>query len=229
MKGDIFMSEGKRHQYIKNQILQELIVHPKVTELMQERDFGTVRPDISFCLGGKRCAVEVQHSNLSWRQIVARTSCYYTLGIYVLWLLHDKKELLEGSRRTIPSWQRCLHALYFGVIFFWVGGQTARPMHLEHCENPNERYHDKQLGTTFSPTYKYKRIPWFFDDVLITDLRPMTRKAENYGKYTLPAARLLNLSYEQRKQAREAPHSFLDERRALRHDDIDDDRKSLSY
>jgi hypothetical protein len=228
MKGDIFMSEGKKHQYIKNQIAQALADDSRVTKLMLERDLDTVRPDISFYLDDKPCAIEIQYSKESWKQVVERTNRSFRLGIYILWVLCYDKPFVEGKPYRVPTWQLCLHAMYYGAVYLWIRGQTVLPTHLRHYENLDAWYRKKQSdGTWISPLYKSKRIPWFLDDVLITDLQPMTREAGNYGKYTLPNAHILSVSYEKLEQAREATHSFFDDRRVLRHNDKDDNGEYL--
>lgn len=203
------MSEGIRHLFVKECIIQALARHPGVTDLMPERDFTTVKADISFRFKGRNIAIEIQRSDVSWMNITERTRRYHELGVYVLWVLCDDSSLLKGLDSSVPMWQRCLHALFFGVIYYWEADQTLRPIHLERCLNPRLRFYNFSQNVWKGPSYAYLRSPWSFEEVQITDLYPIIRSKGTYGEYVLPAAHLLNLPYEtlewMRKQARPFP------------------------
>lgn len=204
------MSESERHLYVKRHISQAVADHPDVTDVQQERHFGSVQADLTFSLRDIQVAIEVQRSDVSWTNIVERTSQYHTRGIYVLWVLVSDSPLCRGLQTTVPMWQRCLHALYFGVIYSWIREQLVLPIHLERCVNPRQQYYNFQEGRWHSRLYEHVRMPWLLEPVQITDLQPMTRSAGNYGDYTLPEASLLNLSYETLQEVREQSKQYLD-------------------
>src|SRR6266487_991894 len=204
------MSEGARHLYIKEQIMRALIHHSEVTDLKPERHFGTVQADISFCLRHRQVAIEIQQSDVSWMNIVERTRRYHTLGIHVLWVLTSNSPLRKGLHASVPMWQRCLHALYFGVVYYWIREQLLLPIHLIRSVNPRRQSYDFQEGRWHSPFYEYQRTPWLLETVQITELLPTMRSAGFYVYYTLPAASLLNLPYEILQEAREEAERYLD-------------------
>ena len=57
------MSEGIVHHKVKEQVAHALQTTPGVTNVEIEWRFGPVQADVSFCLGGKRGAVEIQLSD----------------------------------------------------------------------------------------------------------------------------------------------------------------------
>jgi hypothetical protein len=204
------MSEGERHLYIKRQISQALARHPDVTDLQQEHYLGKVQADLTFSLHELQGAVEIQRSHVSWMNIVERTQQYHRLGIHVLWVLVDDAPEQKRLPISVPMWQRCLHALYFGVVYYWTTEQQVLPLHLERCVNPKQQYYDFQRGRWHSPLYEHLRMPWLLEPVSITELHPVTRPAGIYGGYTLPEASLLNLPYEVLQEAREKSKKYLD-------------------
>lgn len=204
------MSEGARHFYIKEQIRQALARHPEVTNLQQEHDFGKVQADVTFSLRDVQGAVEIQRSHVSWRNIVERTQHYHRLGRHVLWVLVDDAPEKKKVPISVPTWQRCLHALYFGVLYYWVTEQVVLPLHLERCVNPKQHYYDVGRGRWHSPLHEYLRMPWLLEPVQITELHPVTRSAGTYGDYALPEASLLNLPFEVLQEVRERARGYLD-------------------
>lgn len=204
------MSEGEKHLSAKRQIAHVLEKHPDVTDLQQEHHFGMVQADLTFFFRGIQVAIEIQRSNVSWTNIVERTHQYHILGIHVLWILISNSPLRKGLDASVPLWQRCLHALYFGVMYYWIGGQLVAPIHLERCVNPKQQYYDFQKGRWHSQLYEQIRTPWLLEPVQITDLHPITRSAGMYGEYALPEAFLLNLPYETLQEVREESKKYLD-------------------
>ncbi len=87
------MSEGRTHRRLKEQIAQALQATAGVTDVEIEHHFGPVQADVSFSLGNKCGAVEVQLSDKPRAEIDYRTRCYHGLGVYVIWVLHDKRTL----------------------------------------------------------------------------------------------------------------------------------------
>jgi len=204
------MTEGRKHLSIKRQITQALEHHPAVTDLQQERNFGAVQADIAFYLYDVQVAIEIQRINVGWTNIVERTQRYHALGIHVLWVLVPDSRLCKGLSDSVPTWQRCLHALYFGVIYYWIREQLVLPIHLQRCVNPRRQYYDFQKGQWHSPLYAHYRMPWLLEPVQITELHPVIRPAGTYGDYALPEASLLNLPYETLREAREEAQKYLD-------------------
>ena len=201
------MSEGTVHRKVKEQVAHTLQTTPGVTNVEIECRFGPVQADVSFCLEGKRGAVEIQLSDKPRAEIDYRTQCYHGLGVHVIWVLHDERTLCEGSRLVVYDWEEYLHALYFGVVYHWAGGQLLQPLYLERRRNLNRRYYDRRRDRWDSPYYEQIRTPWFFDKIRITDLSPKVRTPGQVGQYTLPAAHLWCLP----REAHQKKYTFLDD------------------
>jgi competence protein CoiA len=115
------IGESELHRRIKKEIFDALTWQPNVHNLVLERPLGTVRPDISFYLDDVPVAIEVQISSLSVEEIMRRTIEYFRKGIYVLWLLPWTPKL-DGKRYTPTIWEKWLHTLYFGRVYYWTDG-----------------------------------------------------------------------------------------------------------
>ena len=201
------MSEGTIHRRAKERIAQALQATSGVTDVEIERDYGTVQADVGFSLGDKRGAVELQLSDKPRAEIDARTRHYHKLGVYVVWVLHNERTICEGGRLAISDWEEYIHALYFGVVFHWAGGQMLQPLYLERRRNLNRRYYDRRRDRWDSPYYEQIRTPWFFDKIRITDLSPKVRTSGQFGQYSLPAAHLWCLP----REAHQKKYTFLDD------------------
>src|SRR5882724_9561751 len=119
------------HRRCKAAIFEAFLGAPNVSDVKLERYLGEVRPDISAVVNGVRVAVEVQISNLPIETMIHRTQTYARRGIYLLWLTQWTPEL-DGSNRYSPtSWERWLHAAYFGRVYYWLGGTTVVPYHFD--------------------------------------------------------------------------------------------------
>jgi hypothetical protein len=185
---------------VKEQIAQALQTTAGVSSVETEHHFGPVQADVSFCLRGKRGAVEVQLSDKPRAEIDFRTRRYHELGVHVIWVLREERTICEGGRLVVYDWEEYLHALYFGVVYHWAGGQLLQPLYLERRRNLNRRYFDKKRDRWASPYYEQIRTPWFLDTICITDLSPEVRLPGQFGQYTLPAAHLWCLPYEAQKK-----------------------------
>ncbi|GCE27533.1 hypothetical protein KDA_30170 [Dictyobacter alpinus] len=110
--------ESEEHRRAKVAIYQSLLTTPGVTKLQLERFLGEVRPDVSFEFNGHYVAIEVQVSTLSTENIARRTVAYAQKNIAVLWTPPWNKEMIF-QRYAPKSWERYLHTLYFGKIYYW--------------------------------------------------------------------------------------------------------------
>ena len=205
------MSEGIVHRKVKEQVAHALQTTPGVTNVEIEWRFGPVQADVSFCLGGNRGAVEIQLSDKTRAEIDYRTQCYHELGVYVIWVLHEERTLCEGSGLGISDWEEYLHALYFGVVYHWAGGQLLQPLCLERRRNPNRWNSEKKRDRWDSHSYEQIRTLWFLDQMRITDLSPKVRRPGQFGHYTLPAAHLWCLPWETLKEAHQKQHTSLED------------------
>jgi len=112
-------NESDEHRKCKMEIFEALCKLPNVRGAELERPMGANRPDIFAYINGTPVAIEVQLSNLSVETIMQRTIEYHRKGIYVLWLL-PWVETLDRSRYMPRSWEKWLHAAYFGRVYYWL-------------------------------------------------------------------------------------------------------------
>lgn len=121
------VGEKEIHRKAKEEIFEELNKSKNVSFCELEYGLERVRPDIYFELNDIKIAVEIQISNFTLNEIMNRTWKYYNQGIYVLWLpLFTEK--LRQNKYSPKSWEKWLHALNFGKIFYWKEKLTVVPV-----------------------------------------------------------------------------------------------------
>jgi competence protein CoiA len=121
--------ESLLHMHCKMEIYNHLTQIDRL-DCELEKPLGKVRPDIYIYSKnkGKAYAIEVQISTLTMDKIIYRTKEYAKLGIYVLWLSPYNQEL--SNRLYAPkSWEKWLHATYFGRVYYWTHGLNVTPIH----------------------------------------------------------------------------------------------------
>lgn len=122
------VGESEEHRRCKIEIYESLVGKDGLTcEL--EKKVGNVRPDIyvESKKSGKAYAIEVQLSSLPLSRIIERTVEYHRLGIYVLWLPQFKPSLYL-PKYSPSAWEKWLHALYFGRVYYWCAGLKIIPV-----------------------------------------------------------------------------------------------------
>jgi competence protein CoiA len=162
--------ESEEHRLAKREIREALLRVPGVTDARLERYLQEVRPDVSFVVNGQLVSIEIQLSSLSPKKIEERTRAYARKNIAVLWMPLFSMELLE-SRYAPKDWERYLHTLYYGKIYYWFQGLLVQPVKFEeYLLEPNwwtgKRYRSKRF---VSPTLLPQRS--------ILDLVPRWRSA----------------------------------------------------
>jgi competence protein CoiA len=143
--------ESDEHRLAKLEIYQALVQIPGVTNVRLERYLREVRPDVSFVLNGKLVAIEIQVSRLTLDRIEERTTAYARKNIAVLWMPLFSMELFE-SRYTPKDWERYLHAMYYGKVYYWFEGLLVQPVEFgEYLLEPDwwtgKRYRSKRFVT----------------------------------------------------------------------------------
>ena len=190
------VGESEEHREAKHAIYASLRTHPGVSQVMVERYLDEVRPDVSFVARGEyEIAVEMQFSPLSPQETSRRTQLYTSKGLHVLWILPSREALIEGAKYDTSLLERYLHALYFGRVYYWVCGSLVLPVHFEKYsigfisrDWPSE---EERFRSGYSERFsKRSRVPVFSNVVHIADLQATTRRAGQFGSYSLSAARL---------------------------------------
>lgn len=119
--------ESEEHRLAKREIRQALLQVPGVTDIRLERYLREVRPDVSFVVNGQLVAIEIQLSQLSLKKIEGRTKSYARKNIAVLWMPLFSMELLE-ARYAPRDWERYLHRMYYGKVYYWFEGLLMQPV-----------------------------------------------------------------------------------------------------
>lgn len=158
---DYHQGESPQHLGTKKAIYETLKNHPDVARLQLERYLGPVRPDISFYLGDTPVAIEMQISAITPDVMSRRTREYTRRGIALLWIFpFDKQEVRDGRGCSIRSWERYIHSLYQGTVYYWLSGELLQPIHFEDYIN-EESTHLISSGM---------QIATFHKPIAITDL-----------------------------------------------------------
>jgi competence protein CoiA len=195
--------EGERHRQLKEEICATLTSSSQVSNLQQERrELKLVYPDISFRFHGKGwVAVEAQVTPISIGTIQRRVQTYTDQGIALLWVLPSNEALVDGDRYRPTRWERYLHALYRGKLFYWSPEQRLQPVSYGDMTTTGEPfvwYEDKKEWIAAGQPHKskiYKRLR-LHAQVDVLDLGAVTYPAWQGGSFFLPKARLWTLKPE---------------------------------
>ena len=191
-------SESESHRKAKVDIYDTLRQNPLITKLQLERHLGEVRPDISFRVGNTFVAVEMQISTLSVDTIEKRTKAYTQKGIHLLWI-SPYNMALDEERYSPRVWEKYIHTLYFGNVYYCLSGETLLPVHFDDYqlyveesswwEGEGQDASERSEGGYYRYSKRY-RTPRHGKTVKITELSPITRKPWSSKGMSLPAARL---------------------------------------
>ena len=133
---DYHQGESSLHLSAKKAIYEALLMHPEVSRLQLERYMGPVRPDISFFLGDIPIAIEMQVSTIQPDVIGRRTREYTRRGIALLWVSpYEEANIKDGRGYNIRQWERYIHSIYLGTLYYWISGEMLYPVHFEDYMN----------------------------------------------------------------------------------------------
>ncbi len=177
--------ESAEHSNVKLEIYEALKSQPEVSKLQVERYLKEVRPDISFCFENTYIAIEVQISPLSLDELVRRTTAYTQKNIYVLWTPILPMDVFSG-RYAPKEWERNMHALYDGIVYYWLSGLKVVPVEFEEYMLSPSWYSSNER-----PSKRFI-TPSLDAGVSILGLSPLNQP--RHSPY--PAARLWGLPFE---------------------------------
>lgn len=190
------VGESEAHRKAKVELYEALLHHPLVTKLKLERPLGDVRPDISFYLRNIPVAIEVQVSTLSLDIIDKRTRSYVGKGISLLWASPYLAKLQANDKYSPALWEKYLHALSFGRLYYWLSGEVLLPVHFDEYKIYVEEtsWYDSDGEECYAGGYEYYskryRTPRFLQPVTITSLTSVNRQPWRSKGMTIPAAKL---------------------------------------
>lgn len=170
--------ESEMHRQAKQEIADALVHRSGVSEVQLERPLGEVRPDVSFCYQGTLVALEIQISTLSPEEIEWRTLAYTRQNIAVLWTPPGSLKQFE-ERYAPQAWERYLHTLYFGKVYYWHKGLLLQPLRFQPYMIPPSRHFNERRSKRF---VTLEQLQW----ASILDLTVVWRNAWK----TFPRAKL---------------------------------------
>ncbi len=188
--------ESNAHRLCKLEIYEALLKAPNVRGAALERPVGNNRPDVSAYINGVPVAIEIQISSLSHETIQGRTLEYARYGIYVLWLLQWTPDL-DAVRYAPRHWEKWIHAVYFGRVYYWTSGLSVISYHFDphFISVPRKSWYskdgNKQKGGGYSRRSDRYRKPIrgrTFD--LAKDFAPSERGWWEGNGLMIPAAKL---------------------------------------
>jgi competence protein CoiA len=181
--------ESEEHRRAKQSIYDALQERPGVDSLELEKYFGRVIADVFFVVNQKQIAIEVQVSKLDLKRIAQRTLEYTRLGVYVLWL-PIFSEPLEEPFYAPKIWEKWLHTVYFGKVYYWVEGLKVCPISYKAIKEyvGMNAYGGGGYTRTFKRDKELNREPIL--DIL-DDFRPTSRTAWSGGGLSVPDCKIL--------------------------------------
>ena len=191
---DYGSGESEEHRWCKTEICRFMRSVTNASKWELERDLDSVRPDVSGYIGNSPVAVEVQASSLGLERIFKRTSEYEKKGIFVLWVVPWRDSCVgDGTDRFSPTvWEKWLHTLYFGRVYYWVGGGFVMPIHFDDYMIYVEEF---ETDVGFVGGYEKRSKRWRKtkpapEKILISEMTGSVRNEWKGGKMHVPRARL---------------------------------------
>lgn len=155
-----------------------------------ERTLHGVRPDISLFIRDAPVAIEVQNSTIDLKTIEARTKRYSELSIYLVWIVAEpfptNTQLIEDEYVIAKprEWQKYVHALQFGRLYYWQRGAYLLPVHL------GKYSHYVEPGNWMEENYQeLEGTHWFEDNVDDANYGGYEKTSKTKRKIITPAGK----------------------------------------
>lgn len=188
-------NESEEHRRCKTEIYDALSTYDFL-HCSLEKPLAGIRPDILIKSDRKNLTygIEVQISNLTMEQIIQRTKRYAKLGIFVLWLPLFN-DLLTEDRYTPRQWEKWLHALNFGRVYYWQEGVRVAKVHFDDYTIWVESWegYDGRGGGGYDKVSRRYKTPVIVNDNLsiVSSFRPTIRNEWSGGSIQIPPCRIL--------------------------------------
>lgn len=199
-------AESQLHLRAKREIYSALVNHPYCSKCELEHRLKKTVPDISLYINEKPVAIEIQRTTIDIDDILRRTAEYAKLGIYLLWIIPLKEpeakwhEGEEAFVYRIKEWERYLHAMYYGRLYFWQEEAFVIPYHFGAFEIRVEEsqwydeYGQEQYAEGYSYTAKSLKLPIRYPERklhIAEDFGAEERKRPfNTEKWSIPICKL---------------------------------------
>lgn len=139
-----------------------------------EKELSDVIPDISGRINNHPIVIEIQRSFLNISTILKRTEQYRKRGVAILWIVPLKEDL--GTDNFRPRlFEKFLHSMYFGRIYYWQKGFGAKVLptrygQIERYIEENSWYdveeQEERSAGGYWRTYKTIRKPIFHENLI---------------------------------------------------------------
>ncbi|MBK8943783.1 MAG: competence protein CoiA [Ignavibacteriae bacterium] len=189
--------ETEEHRNAKLTLYEELKKNTSFTVCELEHSLGTVRPNIYLEDNGYKIAIELQVSNLTANQLVEKTKIYFSKKIHVLWLAIYNKNILS-SPYTPKSWEKWLHTLNYGKVYYWKEKTKIIPIHFDDfmLDRPQKEWYEKGGEHRVEGGYEYRskryRTPNVGDELELTsDFKKTINNGFKKSKIEVPECLIL--------------------------------------
>ena len=203
--------ESEIHYRAKRELFTALSAHPRCNKCELERSLKGVRPDISLYIKTHRVAIEIQRSSVTVEDIIRKAEVYNKLGIYLLYLFPESGPEItwrENEEEYIcrpNQWEKFLHSMFFGRVYYWVGGLHVRPYHFSEFDIwvEEKEWYDEDGSENFGGGYHKKsksmKIPIEHPEVtlnIVNDFQCKNRDVYDMANFTIPSCKLwMDASY----------------------------------
>lgn len=172
--------ESEIHRRIKMEMFNALKQYGGYEKLSIEEYLYDSIPDVFVKYKNSSIAIEVQKSSISLEDIKRRTLNYFKKGIYVLWVVPFKESLLK-NQYSPKEWEKWLHSLYFGRVYYALDNGHILPVHYSPYYLYKEHYYNYTENQDYGG-YEYAserfRTPIIGNELLLTsDFRRNHRKS----------------------------------------------------
>jgi competence protein CoiA len=193
--------ETQVHYRCKREIFEALLARPECSDCDIEKQLNGVRPDVYAVISSARVAIVIQKTTVDLNDIERRSARYRMLGIYVLWIaVQDSPKMIwhEGEEEWAcrpKEWEKYLHSMYFGRVYYWTGGLSVRPFHFDKFQiwvAESEWYDEdgefRQEGGYYRDARALKRPMQYPVDTIdiVRDFSPQRRKVFNAANWSIP-------------------------------------------
>jgi len=203
--------ESEQHFKVKKAIYEALKDLPNCRKCEMERPMDSVRPDVSLYIDNVPVAIEIQKSTIDVREIERRVRAYSSLGVYLLWVIPESfasftfREKEEAFVHKMKEWEKYLHALAFGRVYYWQREDVLRIYHFGELmiEKESASWFDSSGNEQYAGGYEYRaktlrlisEAPKYVK--ISESFKKMDRTSFRAENWTIPASKIYVDTVEQ--------------------------------
>lgn len=195
--------ETDLHYKVKRELYENLLRHNTCKNVEMEKNLNGIVSDISCYIDKYPVAFEIQKSAISIDYLLNKFRDYNKIGIYVTYILPSSKPKLfkkyygyrdeDGNLDFYEfcrpnQWERLIHAIYFGRVYYWINGLDVLPCHYDKVETYIEA---TDFGGGYCKTLKTEKYPKYHKKLnLVDDFNIKIRNQYKLENYSLPKCKL---------------------------------------